>query len=386
MRTFDAAARLIGAALMQLAKVAWHNQPSAPLNRSTFMRSKESFGQFVVDTPAGGRILDRSNLEERRPRRRSAPFRDPETHRRPPPPFDLVGVTLAWNATTRLPTRVVLKASRVGFGREELPFYQTIARRLTCPAVPQYFAGGTDELTGRTWLLMEDLSDPHERPSEAPLPPTFARGTQLVEALAQFHAAGWNSAAWENTGPTLWQRLQSSEWLEPASARLFNQAGDALDSRTRGIYAQLLSDFPTVVERSEQLQGKTLVHGDAHVWNWMLPRNATLDMPKLIDWDGWHVGVGVWDLAYMMAPHWDCEVRQRFEIQLLDRYYGALVASGVRGYSREALQEDYRLAVPLHLRTPIARFSRKISAYVWWPQLVRIQHAVEDLRCIEMLN
>jgi hypothetical protein len=299
---------------------------------------------------------------------------------------DLVGVTLVWTAATNAPTHAVLKASHVGFGREELPFYQTIAGRLNCLVVPRFFAGGTDELTGRTWLLMEDLSGSHERPSEAPLPPTFARSTKLVEALAQFHAAGWDNAGWQGTGPTLWQRLRSSEWQEPASERLFNQAGDALDNRTRVMYARFLRDFPALVERAEQLQGKTLVHGDAHVWNWMLPRDDTLDMPKLIDWDGWHVGVGVWDLAYMMALQWDREVRQRFENQLLDRYHAALAASGVSGYSRAALQEDYRLAVLLHLRTPIARFAKNMSAYVWWPQLVRIQHAVEDLRCVEMLS
>ena len=299
---------------------------------------------------------------------------------------DLVGVTLAWTGATSAPTHAVLKASHVGFGREELPFYQTIAERLNCPVVPQFFAGGTDELTGRTWLLMEDFSGSHERPSEAPLPPTLARSTQLVEALAQFHAAGWDKAGWQGAGPTLWQRLRASEWLESASERLFDQAGDALDNRTRVMYARFLRDFPALVERAEQLQGRTLVHGDAHVWNWMLPRNEKVDIPKLIDWDGWHVGVGVWDLAYMMALQWDREVRQRFENHLLDRYYAALAASGVSGYSREELQEDYRLAVLLHLRTPIARFARNMSGYVWWPQLVRIQHAAEDLRCLELLS
>jgi thiamine kinase-like enzyme len=299
---------------------------------------------------------------------------------------DLVGVTLVWTGGTSAPTQAVLKASHVGFGREELPFYQTIAERLNCPVVPQFFADGTDEMTGRTWLLMEDLSGSHERPSEAPLPPTLARSTKLVEALAQFHAAGWDNASWHGTSPTLWQRLRSSDWLEPASERLFSQAGDAVGDRTRVMYTRFLRDFPVLVERSEQLQGKTLVHGDAHVWNWMLPRDDKLDIPKLIDWDGWHVGVGVWDLVYMMALQWDREVRQRFENQLLDRYYAALAASGVSGYSREELQEDYRLAVLLHLRTPLARFNRNMSAYVWWPQLVRIQHAAEDLRCLEMLS
>lgn len=299
---------------------------------------------------------------------------------------DLVGVTLAWTDATSAPTHAVLKASHVGFGREELPFYQTIAGRLNCPAVPRFFAGGTDEHTGRTWLLIEDLSGSHLRPSEAPMPPTLARSTRLVEALAQFHAAGWDDAGWQDTGTTLWQKLRSSEWLESASERLLNQAGDALDNRASVMYTRFLRDFPALVERSEQLQGRTLVHGDAHVWNWMLPRDDTADVPKLIDWDAWHVGVGVWDLAYMMALQWDREVRQRFENLLLDRYYAALVASGVSGYSREALQEDYRLAVLLHLRTPIARFARNMSAYVWWPQLVRIQHAVEDLRCLDMFT
>ncbi|MBT2321813.1 phosphotransferase [Variovorax paradoxus] len=299
---------------------------------------------------------------------------------------DLVGVTLAWSTETGAPVRAVLKASHLGFGREELPFYQTIAGRLNCPVVPQFFGGGTDEPTGRTWLLMEDLSGSHECPSEAPLPPTLARSTKLVEALAQFHAAGWDNTGWQGSAPTLWQRLRSSEWQEAASERLFIQAGDALDDRTRGMYARFQRNFLALVERAEHLQGKTLVHGDAHVWNWMLPRDDAVDVPKLIDWDGWHVGVGVWDLAYMMALQWDREVRQRFETQLLDRYYASLAASGVSGYSREKLQEDYRLAVLLHLRTPIARFNRRMSAYFWWPQLRRIQHAVEDLRCLDMLT
>ena len=122
---------------------------------------------------------------------------------------DLVGVTLAWTAAHGGPTHAVLKASHVGFGREELPFYQTIAGRLNCPVVPQFFAGGTDEPTGRTWLLLEDLSGSHERPSEPPLPPTLARSTKLVEALAQFHAAGWDNAGWQEVGSTLWQRLRA---------------------------------------------------------------------------------------------------------------------------------------------------------------------------------
>ncbi len=300
---------------------------------------------------------------------------------------DLTGVALTWSHAAGAPTRAVLKVSHPGFGQPELPFYENIAKHLKSPVVPRFFAGGVDEPTGRTWLLMEDLSDTHQRPSDEPLPPTFERCGNIVEALAQFHAIGWSGG--DNVpgmGPTLWSRLRSSEWLAGACERLFSQAGDALDESTRDIYAQFLPGFPALVERANQFQQRTLIHGDAHVWNWMIPRDGAAGMPKLIDWDGWHVGTGVWDLAYMMALQWDRGVRQRFEMPLLDRYHAALIACGVAGYSREALQEDYRLAVLLHLRTPIARFARNMSAYVWWPQLTRVSHTVEDLGCLDLLE
>lgn len=298
---------------------------------------------------------------------------------------DLVGITMTWSSSTSAPTSAVLKISHANFGKPELPFYENGAKRLNCPVVPGFYGGGVDEPTGRTWLLLEDLSGTHERPSVAPLPPTFARNVQIVEGLARFHAAGW-SKDWSDSGQTLWERLRSSHWLEAACERLFIQAGDALDEGTRDAYTRFLLEYPALVEHAEGLRGRTLVHGDAHVWNWMLPRNDAEDSPKLLDWDAWHPGAGVWDLAYMMAVQLDVGARKRFEHRLLDHYHSALAASGVTGYSREALQEDYRLAVLLHMRTPIARFARKMSAYVWWPQLTRVQHAVQDLRCLELLS
>jgi Ser/Thr protein kinase RdoA (MazF antagonist) len=300
---------------------------------------------------------------------------------------DLVGVRLSWaTADGELPASAVLKVAHPGFSREELQFYETIAPRIESRFVPRFHAGGVDEPSGRTWLLLEDLSESHEPPSVAPVPPTFERNAQLVEGLAQFHAAGWGKEGWNGTGPTLDERLRSSDWLQPGLETLFTLSGDALDDSGRDMYARWLRGFPSLVERARTLRGTTLVHGDAHAWNWMLPRPGRAEVPRLLDWDGWHIGVGVWDLAYMIVLFWDRDVRQRFEMPLLDRYHGALAAAGVSGYSREALHEDYRLAVLLHLRTPIARFVRGLSAYVWWPMLTRVRHAVADLRCLELLD
>jgi hypothetical protein len=48
------------------------------------------------------------------------------------------------------------------------------------------------------------------------------------------------------------------------------------------------------------------------------------------------------DLAYMMALHWFPDHRRRFERHLLDHYHTALIAHGVTGYDRRALDDDYR--------------------------------------------
>ena len=298
---------------------------------------------------------------------------------------DLIGVTLAWSADTGAPMQAVLKVSHANFGAAELPFYRDVAVSLHCPAIPRFFAGGTDAPTGRTWLLMEDLSSTHESPSEEPIPPTFSRCKRLVEALAQFHVAGSVWADASHQGPTLNERLLKSDWLQPQAERLFAQVGDALGPGTRALYADFLAALPSLIERVGRVPA-TLVHGDAHVWNAMLPREGKDVVAKLIDWDGWHVGIGAWDLAYMMAVHWDRDVRQRFELKLLDCYHHALVAGGVKDYSRDALHDDYRLAVLLHLRTPISRYAMKMSPFVWWPQLARIQQAVEDLRCHDLIK
>ena len=87
-------------------------------------------------------------------------------------------------------------------------------------------------------------------------------------------------------------------------------------------------------------QNLSVVHGDAHVWNVFLPNDDGEHGARLFDWDGWRIGLPATDLAYMMATHWYPERRRRFERPLLDHYHATLLASGVKGYDRAALDHD----------------------------------------------
>ncbi len=143
----------------------------------------------------------------------------------------------------------------------------------------------------------------------------------------------------------------------------------------------------TLVSRIARLRRDlTLVHGDAHVWNALIPRHPALGDVRLIDWDGWRVDTATDDLAYMLALHWYPEWRRRHERDSLERYHDTLLAGGVRRYSLDALWQDYRYSVLWQITTPMWQANHGLPPVVWWNGLERIMLAVHDLDCLDLLG
>ena len=109
------------------------------------------------------------------------------------------------------------------------------------------------------------------------------------------------------------------------------------------------------------------------------------DDVRLFDWEGWRVDVATDDLAYMMALHWFPDHRRRHERDLLDCYHAELLAHGVSGYDRRALDDDYRLSVLWQIATPVWQAANNIPSGIWWHHLERIFLAIDDLGCRDFL-
>lgn len=88
----------------------------------------------------------------------------------------------------------------------------------------------------------------------------------------------------------------------------------------------------------------------------------------------------------MMAMQWYPERRQALERALLNRYHETLIAHGVSGYTRGALDQDYRWSVLWHITKPVWQWSVNIPPVIWWNNLERVMMAVEDLGCEEFLG
>jgi len=268
----------------------------------------------------------------------------------------------------------------------ETAFYRDIAPALPEGLVPRCFevTAATDD---RAWhLLLEDLTDSHFVATEWPLPPTMAHCEEMVQALARIHAAWWDDP---RLGVTVGRWFDEAVWFGQFSSvleRFTERHGEILPPERRELYALLLERAPQLLARYNSRRNLTIIHGDAHAWNFFLPRPGGNETARLLDWEGWSLSTATDDLAYMMAMLWYPDRRRRIEQPLLDLYHAALVAHGVAGYDRQALAEDYRLSALWLITRPVWQATAGIAARVWWNNLERIFLAVDDLGCRELLD
>jgi len=283
---------------------------------------------------------------------------------------------------TGLPERA---SNRSGIrGALEVAFYTQVAAQMSAPLIPRCFDAAWDDATNNWHLLLEDLTNSHFTLGPAPLPPTQEQSKRIIAARAHFHAIWWDDPRLGVSIGT-WREPYDSQRFAEEFTRFADRVGDRLPAERRTIYERLIEEGHRLNARYHAHRSVTIIQGDAHVWNVFMPKTDGDDV-RLFDWDSWRVGVATDDLAYMMALHWFPDHRRRYERRLLDHYHSELLAHGVTGYDRNALDDDYRLSVLWQIATPVWMACYNIPSGIWWPHLERIFMAVDDLACGDLLS
>jgi hypothetical protein len=312
-----------------------------------------------------------------------------------------LAVSYSDNAPPSAPTRLFLKFSKPGFdaalsasvGKNEVAFYTTVVHAMRGSATVHCYDAVYDPETGKSHVLLEDLSETHFQ-TEWPLPPIRQHCEAVMECLAQFHAFWWEHP---RLGTEIGQ-LPTEEARKAGTADTHRRIrgfldflGDRLSVDRRQVYDKILTSLPGLWDRHRgtrlsERKAFTLVHGDAQVWNFFYPCDATTDHVRIIDWQFWHLGVGTDDLAYMMALHWYPERRCVMERELLKRYHTELLRHGVANYPWDECWFDYRVSALTNLLVPALQWSVKLPAAVWWSHLERAMSAFHDLGGDELLE
>jgi aminoglycoside phosphotransferase (APT) family kinase protein len=163
--------------------------------------------------------------------------------------------------------------------------------------------------------------------------------------------------------------------------------GERLSPRRRDTFAAVADVAPGLWRwRQEAGRPTTLIHGDAHAWNFLFPKQPGVGPVYLCDWQAWWIAEPTRDLAYLIGLHWFRDHRERFEQPLVRRYHDRLRAEGVADYPWEACWDDYRYSMIHLLWWPVAQWRNGVRAAVWWPHLERGMAAFDDLGCAELLD
>lgn len=281
----------------------------------------------------------------------------------------------------------------------EVEFYQAVAGAEVSAdakawaggglATPHCYAASYDDASHLSHLLLDDLSQTHfQRPQ--PLPPSNQHCQLIMESLAQVHAQWWHS-------PRLGKEI--GQPLTPAAAAASHQRlvdtlpgfmdylGDGLLPQQRRAYETILASnfLDRQGERLIQLKDVTLIHGDAHTGNLMLPNDTARQHVVLVDWHLWDINLPTTDLAFFMALHWSAARRALLELPLLQHYHASLLALGVTDYVWEKFWNDYRSSVVIMALIPVGQFRRKSPNGVIWFGLQDSMAAYLDLHCEEVL-
>jgi hypothetical protein len=268
---------------------------------------------------------------------------------------------------------------------KEHAFYSRVVPVMGIPPVPRPFAAAYDPETMRSHLLLEDLTLTHRAtPAPLPPPPDHLRGE--IDCLAEVHAWWWNDAEVSAAAAA-----RDEAWIAARAAsvqrrrdRFLAAFGDHLPDATRVALETTAGAWPAILRRTARLP-LSIVHGDAHPWNFLVPLPTTSRRTCLLDWEGWSIEPGPHDLASLVALHLPVGERRALEAEMVGRYSARLQEHGVTGYDSASCWDDYRWAIARRVQSPVGLWSRGTSARSWWPALEHITMAYHDLRCEEAI-
>jgi hypothetical protein len=299
----------------------------------------------------------------------------------------LVFLTATYSADAPdLPRRLVVKSplSSPALSDEsnEMQFYRQLAPILGTPPAIRCLATIEDTNT----IVLEDLRATHDHPPW-PLPLSRVQSELALDALIRLHAKWWESPTLGHSADKLHTPESLKSTVHGIAAHLpafIDSLGDALTAEARNVYERVFSSPLRPWMRLTDPRGLTIIHGDAHAWNFLFPRSGK-GLAFLFDWQLWHVDVAARDLAFLMALHWYPNRRREIERPLLQYYYEGLLAQGCGDYTFDELWLDYRRSVVRNLTFPIILWSRGTKPESWWHRLECALAAYRDLGCDELL-
>ena len=308
-----------------------------------------------------------------------------------------LNVTYSPDAPSSAPKTLFLKLSnpeRLPLTADEVEYYTKIIAQMPLKIAPTYYSAEYDGEKGAYHILLEDVSATHTGLSLA-YPPITAHAYAMAKTLAQFHAHWWEKPTLNtvSTLPTEAVIKRYVDFCRPGLSPMFDFLGDRITDQQKQLVMTVTEQYPRwLLARTQQKPNHlTLIHGDCHNANWLLPRGegeTYLVDRQPFDWS-LTCSLGASDLSYMMIHWWHPKYRERIEESVLRAYHTELLAQGVTDYSWQQLWDDYRLCAIQSLYVPLewcTEGNLGDTAWIWYRQVMYTLEAIEHLGSWELLQ
>ena len=227
--------------------------------------------------------------------------------------------------------------------RREYVFYRDIAPYGYVRA-PTLFYGDFDADTNRFVLVIEDLGHMRGIPQSVGFDP--AQAHHAIQHLAGLQGRFWEAAdepslsACGDFLTTRESRIMQTVYLLTLPAAL-ERFADLFTAETRRL--ALRFGFRIAAHFAALSAGpKTVVHGDFRADNMLFGEGGQEDGLALIDWQGFGIGCGMYDVAFFLGTSVTSDVRRRIERDVLGEYHDIVCRSSVENYTVEDCWRSYR--------------------------------------------
>ena len=226
--------------------------------------------------------------------------------------------------------------------RREHVFYRDIAP-LGYVRAPTLFYGDYDPDSNRFVLVLEDLG--HMRGIPQSVGVDAAQARHAIQQIAGLQGRFWESAdeptlsACGEFLSTRQSRIMQSVYLLTLPATL-DRFADLFTAETRRL--ALAFGFRIAAHFAALSDGpKTVVHGDFRADNMLFDEGEEVGL-AMIDWQGFGIGCGMYDVAFFLGTSVTSDVRRRIERETLDEYHDIVCRSGAENYTAEDCWRSYR--------------------------------------------
>ena len=287
-------------------------------------------------------------------------------------------------------------------GKHEVKYYNIVAEMMNEMPLPTCYHAAYSEETGLSHIIFKNLSDTHtEWLEEWPATLKIHYIGKAIDCLAEFHAFWWDhpklkelskhSFMFYTFKENSFNEKEIISWFKKenqALNRMLKILGDQISVKQKELFETVFSRYPKVAYERIKKEEITVLHGDAHQWNYYYPTDIENEKSKVIlsDWQFWSIGVGGQDLSFMMGLWWPPEARSLLEKELIKRYHNSLINFGVKNYSWDECWYDYRFGALLNLYKVVYYWVQEYPPSTFWPCLKYSFHTIEDLNCIELLE